>query len=83
MDRQRKEALSTDQDLRPLPCLICGCNGEDNTTRVTRVEDGCWLAICDDCCEFLEAVSAWRRAFRIHDATVYAKRRDGASDPTG
>jgi len=50
------EALLTDLDLRPLRCLVCGCQAEGNTMRVTRVEDGCWLAICDDCCEFFGEV---------------------------
>jgi hypothetical protein len=71
----------TQVDLRPLRCLICGCPAEGNTMRVTQVEDGCWLAICDDCCEFFGAVSAWRRAFRIHDATVHTPEGPGAPDP--
>jgi hypothetical protein len=65
--------LLTDLDLRPLRCLICGCQAGGNTMRINQAEDGCWLAICDDCCEFFGAVSAWRRAFRIHDAIVHAK----------
>jgi ribosome-binding protein aMBF1 (putative translation factor) len=75
------EALLTDLDLRPLRCLICGCSADGNTMRVTQVEDGCWLAICDDCCEFFGAVSAWRRAFRIHDATGHAPKSPGAFRP--
>ena len=71
----------TEVDLGPLHCLICGCKAETTTMRVTRIEDSCWLAICDDCCEFLGAVSVWRRAFRIYDAIVHAKRNGGASSP--
>jgi ribosome-binding protein aMBF1 (putative translation factor) len=74
-------ALLTDLDLRSLRCLVCGCKADGNTMRITQAEDGCWLAICDDCCEFFGAVSAWRRAFRIHDATPHAKKSPGASDP--
>jgi hypothetical protein len=76
------EALLTYLDLRPLRCLICGCPAAGNTMRISQVEDGCWLAICDDCCEFFGAVSAWRRAFRIYDAIVHAKRSPGATGPT-
>jgi len=74
-------ALLTGLDLRPLRCLICGCPADGNTMRVSQVEDGCWLAVCDDCCEFFGAVSAWRRAFRIHDAIVHTRKIPGASDP--
>jgi hypothetical protein len=73
------EVLLTDLDLRPLRCLICACAAEGNTLRVTQVEDGCWLAICDDCCEFFGTVSAWRRAFRIYDAIVHAPKSPAAS----
>jgi hypothetical protein len=66
----------TEVDLRPLRCLICGCKAETTTMRVSRIEDGCWLAICDDCCEFFGTASAWRRAFRIHDAIVHEKKGD-------
>ncbi len=45
-------AHQTDVDLRGLRCLICGSAAETTTMRVTRIEDGCWLAVCDDCCEF-------------------------------
>jgi hypothetical protein len=72
-------ALLTDLDLRPLRCLICGCAAETTTMRVTRIEDGCWLAVCDDCCEFFGAASAWRRAFRIHDATEHVPKCPGAT----
>ena len=71
----------TEVDLRPLRCLICGCKAETTTMRVTRIEDSCWLAICDDCCEFFGAVSAWRRAFRIYDAIVHAAKGPGAFGP--
>jgi ribosome-binding protein aMBF1 (putative translation factor) len=64
----------TEVDLRPLRCLICGCHAETTSMRVSQIEDGCWLAICDDCCEFFGTASAWRRAFRIHDAMVRAKK---------
>ena len=64
-------------DLRLLRCLICGCRAETTTMRVTRIEDNCWLAICDDCCEFFGTAGAWRRAFRIHDATEHS-----AKDPS-
>jgi hypothetical protein len=67
-------------DLRPLRCLICGCKAEDVTMRVTRIEDGRWLAVCDDCCDFFGAVSAWRRAFQVYDAVAAGQGR-GASDP--
>jgi len=47
-----------------------------------QAEDGRWLAICDDCCDFVGAVSAWRRAFRIHDAIAHAKKSPAAAGPT-
>jgi ribosome-binding protein aMBF1 (putative translation factor) len=75
-------ALLTDLDLRSLRCQICGCQADGNTMRVSQIEDGCWLAICDDCCEFFGALSAWRRAFRIHDATGHARKSPGAPDPS-
>jgi hypothetical protein len=76
-------ALLTDLDLAPLRCLICDCAAGTATMRVTRIEDGCWLAVCDDCCEFFCEVphdfcggsaSAWRRTFRIHDAAAHAAK---------
>jgi hypothetical protein len=75
------EALLTDLDLRPLRCLICGCSADGDTFRITQAEDGRWLAICDDCCDFFGAVSAWRRAFRIYDAIVHARKSPGAPGP--
>jgi len=75
------EALLNDLDLRTLRCLVCGCEAYGNTMRVTQAEDDRWLAICDDCCDFFGTVSAWRRAFRIYDAIVHAKRSPGAADP--
>jgi len=75
------EALLSDLDLRSLHCLVCGCKADGNTFRVTQAEDDRWLAICDDCCEFFGAVSAWRRAFRIYDAIVHAAKGPGAFGP--
>jgi ribosome-binding protein aMBF1 (putative translation factor) len=75
------EALLTDLDLQSLHCLVCGCQADGNTMRVTQAEDNRWLAICDDCCEFFGAVSAWRRAFRLYDAIVHAKRSAGGAGP--
>ena len=46
------EALLTELDLRSLRCLICGCPADGETFRITQAEDGRWLAICDDCCDF-------------------------------
>ena len=66
-------AHRTEVDLRLLRCLICGCRAETTTMRVTRIEDGCWLAICDDCCEFFGTAGAWRRAFRIDRAMGHTK----------
>jgi hypothetical protein len=65
--------LLTDLDLRSLRCLVCGCPADGGTFRISQAEDGCWLAICDECCEFFGVLSAWRRAFRIHDAIVHTK----------
>ena len=76
------EALLNDLDLRTLRCLVCGCPADGNTMRVTQAEDDRWLAICDDCCDFFGAVSAWRRAFRIYDAIVHAVKHPGAPGPT-
>ena len=75
------EALLTDLDLRSLRCLVCGCAADGNTMRVSQAEDDRWLAICDDCCDFFGTVSAWRRAFRIYDAIVHAKKSPAASSP--
>jgi hypothetical protein len=72
------ETLLTDLDLGSLRCLICGCQAGGETFRITQVEDGRWLAICDDCCDFFGTVSAWRRAFRIYDAIAHPKRSPGA-----
>ena len=60
-------AVLTDLDLRPLRCLVCGCSADGNTMRVTLAEDGCWLAICDDCCEFFGKVLSglWLRRSRL------------------
>jgi hypothetical protein len=74
--------LLTDLDLRKLRCLVCGCPADGNTMRATQAEDGRWLTICDDCCDFFGTVSAWRRAFRIYDAIVHLEKRPGASGPT-
>jgi ribosome-binding protein aMBF1 (putative translation factor) len=71
----------TDLDLRTLRCLVCGCQADGNTMRVSQAEDGRWLAICDDCCDFFGTVSAWRRAFRIYDAIKHAGKSPAASDP--
>jgi hypothetical protein len=51
-------ALLTDLDLRSLRCLICGCPADGNTFRISQAEDGCWMAICHNCCQFFGAVSA-------------------------
>ena len=37
------------------------------------------LVVCDDCCEFFGTTGAWRRACRIHDAVVGARKRTGAA----
>ncbi len=75
-------ARQSEVDLEGLRCLICGCKAETTTMRVTRIEDGCWVAICDECCEFFGSAGAWRRAYRIHDATAHTPKSPAAVGQT-